>query len=140
MFDRIQDRSSQYPTFTFPLPREQGYEFILAQFAGKEVHFTPLINYQAYKENAPECLTLIYYDDLKSSKKIILMHGEFDKDSMSVEDAQFLANQIGIYYGTKDEKRLNLLETFHKCPENFDYKKLINEIENFDLTSFSKSI
>lgn len=32
--------------FLFPLPRDQGYEFIYAQFAANEIHFTPLINYQ----------------------------------------------------------------------------------------------
>lgn len=32
--------------FIFPLPRGQGYEFILSQFTENEIHYTPLISYQ----------------------------------------------------------------------------------------------
>jgi ATP synthase mitochondrial F1 complex assembly factor 1 len=35
-----------FPTFLFPLPRSQGYEFIMCQSYGKTVHFTPLLAYQ----------------------------------------------------------------------------------------------
>ena len=91
--------------FLVALPRNQGYEFIMLQFNGNEVHFTPLISYQVsnfislnnleiivltsidfniydqtHKENAPGCLTLVYYADLKDEKNIILMRGEYDKN------------------------------------------------------------
>ena len=62
----------------FPLPRKQGYEFVVVQFEGKEAHFTTLINFQAHTENAPECLTLIHYTDLAEEKGIVLMVGEYD--------------------------------------------------------------
>lgn len=68
--------------FLFPLPRKQGYEFVVVQFEGKEAHFTTLINYQAYKENAPECLTLIHYTELAKEKGIVLMVGEYDTNVM----------------------------------------------------------
>ena len=34
---------------------------------------------QAHKENAPECLTMTHYTDLKE-KGLVLMRGEYDKD------------------------------------------------------------
>jgi ATP synthase F1 complex assembly factor 1 len=34
---------------------------------------------QAHKENAPECLTMTHYIDLKE-KGLVLMRGEYDKD------------------------------------------------------------
>jgi ATP synthase F1 complex assembly factor 1 len=34
---------------------------------------------QAHKENAPECLTMTHYVDLKE-KGLVLMHGEYNKD------------------------------------------------------------
>ncbi len=68
--------------FLFPLPRKEGYEFVVVQFAGKEAHFTTLINFQAYNENAPECLTLVHYTDLADTKDIVLMVGEYDKNVM----------------------------------------------------------
>lgn len=39
-------RSKEYPLFIFPLPRSQGFEFFLLQFASNTVHFTPLLCYQ----------------------------------------------------------------------------------------------
>ena len=36
--------------FLFPLPRAQGYEFIVVQFEGKEAHFTSLINFQVFNQ------------------------------------------------------------------------------------------
>lgn len=64
--------------FLFPLPRKEGYEFIVVQFEGKEAHFTTLINYQAFTENAPECLSLVHYTELAEEKGIVLMVGEYD--------------------------------------------------------------
>ena len=52
----FQERFQEFNTFLFPLPRDQGYEFFVVQFLNQEAHFTSLINYQAHKENAPECL------------------------------------------------------------------------------------
>ena len=46
IYDKIQERAANCPVFLFPLPRNEGYEFIVAQFAGQEIHFTSLINYQ----------------------------------------------------------------------------------------------
>jgi ATP synthase F1 complex assembly factor 1 len=66
--------------FLFPLPRKQGYEFVVVQFDGNEAHLTTLINYQAYTVNAPECLTIVHYPDLAKDKGIVLMVGEFDKN------------------------------------------------------------
>ena len=48
--------------------REHTYSYLMRalilQFLGNEAHFTSLINYQAYNENAPEGVKLItcFYD------------------------------------------------------------------------------
>ncbi|RXG67865.1 ATP synthase mitochondrial F1 complex assembly factor 1, partial [Armadillidium vulgare] len=34
----------------------------------------------AYQENAPECLTMVHYTELSKEKRIVLMHGTFNKD------------------------------------------------------------
>lgn len=43
------ERSKEHPIFIIPLPRSQGYEFFLLQFASNTVHFTPLLCYQVRK-------------------------------------------------------------------------------------------
>lgn len=35
--------------FVYALPRKEGYEFFLGQWAGQELHFTSLINVQVKK-------------------------------------------------------------------------------------------
>lgn len=45
-YSLLVERSKEYPIFILPLPRSQGYEFFLLQFASNTVHFTPLLCYQ----------------------------------------------------------------------------------------------
>uniref|UniRef100_A0A182KAT8 ATP synthase mitochondrial F1 complex assembly factor 1 n=1 Tax=Anopheles christyi TaxID=43041 RepID=A0A182KAT8_9DIPT len=45
-FNLMMARAKQYPVFILPIPRSEGYEFIMLQFASNTVHFTPLLNYQ----------------------------------------------------------------------------------------------
>lgn len=45
-FEKIMARGREFPIFIFPLPRDQGYEFIMHQFHGNAVHFCPLLSYQ----------------------------------------------------------------------------------------------
>lgn len=46
VYDVLEKRSNEHPIFLVPLPRSQGFEFFMLQFAGNTVHFTPLLCYQ----------------------------------------------------------------------------------------------
>ncbi|XP_057336550.1 ATP synthase mitochondrial F1 complex assembly factor 1 [Microplitis mediator] len=133
IFDVMFEKGTEYPTFVLPLPRENGYEFILSQFSGTEVHMTPLIWYQTHQENAPECLKIIHYTDLRESKGLILMKGEFDTKSLDVQEAQCLANELQLYYTKNNPDRLKLLETFTKRPDEFKHMDLIAQLETITL-------
>lgn len=133
VYDKIYDRSLLHPTFLLALPRSEGYEFIVSQFSDHEIHFTPLISYQTHKENAPECLTITHYVDLKASRKIVLMKGELDKNILNVTEAQCLANQIQLYYGQDKERRLQIMDRFTNKPQEFKHMDLIAELESLSL-------
>ena len=45
-FNTLMENAKQHPVFIFPIPRSQGFEFIMFQFAANTVHFTPLLCYQ----------------------------------------------------------------------------------------------
>lgn len=45
-YQLLTERAKEHPLFILPLPRSQGYEFFLLQFASNTVHFTPLLCYQ----------------------------------------------------------------------------------------------
>ncbi|CAG5034225.1 unnamed protein product [Parnassius apollo] len=132
LYTTLQQKMREYPTFIFPLPRSQGYEFIMSQCYGQAVHFTPLLAFQVHKENAPECLTMVHYTEL-SDKGIILMRGEYDKNVLNGQEAQCLANQFQMYFCGKDKAKLQLLETFNKKPDSFKHMDLISELENISL-------
>ncbi|CAB3384974.1 Hypothetical predicted protein [Cloeon dipterum] len=132
-FLSILENSRTHPLFLFPLPRSNGYEFVVCQFSGNDIHFTTLINYQTHKENAPECLTLTHYTDLIDSKGIVLMRGEFDTDLLTVSEAQCLANQLQLYYGIPTESKKRLLDTFTNNPSAFKFMDLVSELENLTL-------
>lgn len=85
-FSQMKELYNVHKTFLLPLPRTNGYEFFVVQFCGNEAHFTTLINYQAFSENAPECLTLIHYTEFAESRGIVLMVGEFDKNLLVSSD------------------------------------------------------
>lgn len=131
-YSSLQQQMQQCPTFLFPLPRSQGYEFIMCQSHGHTVHFTPLLAYQVHKENAPECLTIVHYTEL-ADKGLILMRGEFDKNVLDGQEAQCLANQFQMYYSGKDTTKLQLLNTFTKNPDTFKHMDLIAQLENIGL-------
>lgn len=132
-FDKLIYKGKKYPIFLLPIPRSQGYEFIMLQFERNTVHFTPLLYYQVHKENAPECLTINHYTEFKDEKGIVLMRGEYDKNVINAKEAQCLANLMKLYYGEENPEKNKLLETFTSKPDEFKHQDLIKELESLSL-------
>lgn len=131
-FDALMARAKKHPMFIVPLPRSEGFEFFLFQFAQNTVHFTPLLCYQVHKENAPECLNIVHYTEFRD-KGIVLMRGEYDKNVINAQEAQCLANQLQLYYGQCSASKLAILEKFTLQPAAFDHKEVIDELQNLTL-------
>jgi len=132
-YNTMSERFTEFNTFLFPLPRDQGYEFIVVQFLGHEAHFTTLINYQAHKENAPECLNMVHYPELAESKGLVLMVGEYDKDVLTSTEARCLADQVELYYSRPSPSKLALMNRFTKEPTLFSHEDLIAEMNSLTL-------
>ncbi|XP_073817728.1 ATP synthase mitochondrial F1 complex assembly factor 1 [Musca autumnalis] len=131
-FESLMKRAKEHPIFLLPLPRSEGFEFIMFQFASNTVHFTPLLAYQVHAENAPECLTLVHYTEMRD-KGIILMRGEYDSNVLNGQEAQCLVNELQMFYCKDDPTKLQLLEKFTKKPDEFKHMDLIKEVENIQL-------
>lgn len=132
-YDLMMKRAKKYPVFILPIPRSQGFEFMMLQFFANTIHFTPLINYQVHKENAPECLNVAMYAELKESKGLVLMRGEYDSKVISGQEAQCLANQLQMYYSQQNESKLKLLELFTYKPDQFKHMDVIEELNNLKI-------
>lgn len=132
VFTNLMETARKHPIFIFPIPRSQGFEFMMFQFAANTVHFTPLLCYQVHKENAPECLNIVHYTEFKD-QGIVLMRGEYDSNVISAQEAQCLANQLQLYYTQNNPRKLALLENFTKKPENFNHMDVIKELETLEI-------
>ncbi|KNC25001.1 hypothetical protein FF38_11885 [Lucilia cuprina] len=131
-FNSLMERAKKHPIFLLPLPRSEGFEFIMLQFANNTVHFTPLLAYQVHAENAPECLTIVHYTEM-SDKGVILMRGEYDSKVLTAQEAQCLVNELQMFYCINDEAKQKLLDTFTNRPDEFKHMDLIKEVENIQL-------
>ncbi|XP_017039648.1 ATP synthase mitochondrial F1 complex assembly factor 1 [Drosophila ficusphila] len=131
-YESLMARAKEHPVFLIPLPRSEGFEFVMLQFAANTVHFTPLLAYQVHHENAPECLTLVHYTEVED-KGVVLMRGEYDTKVLTAQEAQCLANELQMFYLKPDEGKLSLLETFTRKPDEFKHMDLIKEVENIQL-------
>ncbi|OWF46326.1 ATP synthase mitochondrial F1 complex assembly factor 1-like [Mizuhopecten yessoensis] len=126
-YEYLMEKSRVCPVFVYPLPRQDGFEFILSQFNGKEVFFTPLIMYQTQKESALSCLTLTHFQDLQKDKGIVLMAGQYNSDILTKSEALILVKQMTMYYCQPGMERFNLVRLFNHMPEKFHYQEIISE-------------
>lgn len=128
-YKKIYENAKLFPTFIYLVPRKEGYELFVGQFLHNECHFTQLIKFQSYKENAPPCLTIIHYPELQDKKGIVLMNGQQDEEVLKIEEAQCLAHQFQLYYGQEHGERHELLKTFNKDPHKFSHMDVIKEFK-----------
>ncbi|RWS08979.1 ATP synthase mitochondrial F1 complex assembly factor 1-like protein [Dinothrombium tinctorium] len=139
-YEQIYKTSREFPLFIYPIPRpnadgtnaenDSHYEFMLGQFNGHEIYFTPLIMYQTHKENATPVMVIHHYPELQNSKNLVLMSGEYDSKMLNLLEAQCLSNQIQLYYAGEDIKKRLLLYKFNREPNCFSYIEVINEFQN----------
>ena len=55
-------------------------------------------------------------------------------------EAQFLANQVQLYYTTGDRERFALLKQFNHSPEKFNYQDLIEQLQSSSVKPKSEEI
>lgn len=155
------------------LPRSEGVEFFLLQWRAHQAAFTSLLEWQVgwtsaievarptlqlkihsrtctklqtHGENAVPYVLLNHYTDFAESKGIVLMTGDLD-DNVDLLDAQFLANEIQLYYLGNDAEfvaldrivlstvsrllfcRFELVRQFNHSPETFDYNEILTRLD-----------
>ena len=93
---------------------------------------------QAHRENAPECLGMVFYTELMETKGIVLMVGEFDNKVLDSKEAKYLADMLEIYYCKPSDSKLALLDKFTNQPTLFSHMDLINEINSIALEPEAK--
>ncbi|XP_064480014.1 ATP synthase mitochondrial F1 complex assembly factor 1-like [Ornithodoros turicata] len=129
VYERMQERGAEFPTFVFPVPRGSGYEFMLSQIQGHQCHMTPLSLYKTHGSEAPACLKILHWTDLLEERGFVLMHGEYDAAILGPAEAQCLANQHQLYYGGQELGKKVLLWNFNHEPHSFNHEDLVRELE-----------
>lgn len=52
-------------------------------------------------------------------------------------EAQFLVNQLQLYFSGSDIARTGLLQKFHRSPDEFKHMELVEQLESLDLSSLA---
>lgn len=115
------------------------------------------VGVQTLGEKASSQLILYHYQDLKQEKGLVFMTAEMDPKVMvsgpgvrvrsvearlkrvpsavfqSVHQAQCLANQVQLFYGTQRQETYRLVETFNRRPAQFKHMLVIAELEQSGL-------
>ncbi|XP_051930332.1 ATP synthase mitochondrial F1 complex assembly factor 1 [Hippocampus zosterae] len=128
-YELMSARAESCPTFLYALPREEGYEFFVGQWSAHRLHFTSLINFQTHGESAPSQMILHHFPDLREDKGIVLMTADLETKSITVPQAQCLANQVQLFYGAGGQRTFGLVETFNRWPADFKHTSVIAELE-----------
>jgi ATP synthase F1 complex assembly factor 1 len=130
--------------FILPLPRENGIEMHFMQFKFPEANvthilFTSLLEYKTHGEFARPHTTVMHFEDLVEEKGIVLMRGEIDTGQrvVGLDDARMLMIGVQKLYGAvpdteRGRNRRKLIEDFTKGAEEFDVKKLMDELNRID--------
>jgi len=133
----MQKLSVESRTFLYPLPKEQGYEFILSSWAKNRCFFTSLINYQTHGENAPWQLCLTHYPDLLDSHNIVLMTSELDATNLNVVEARFVTLLAQKFYSADDDN-YKLVHQFNHNPQNFKFMDIIKAVDQSNMSANPK--
>eukprot|EP00730_Choanoeca_flexa_P007623 TRINITY_DN12360_c0_g4_i3.p1 TRINITY_DN12360_c0_g4~~TRINITY_DN12360_c0_g4_i3.p1 ORF type:complete len:308 (+),score=90.17 TRINITY_DN12360_c0_g4_i3:96-1019(+) len=131
VYTMMHHRGQECPNFLHMLPREDGFELYLSQIDQHQCGFTPLLEFQTHQENARPSLSLSFYTELKQSKGLVFMRGEFDPDYLKPQEAQLLVNQLQIYYATPGEDNINyqLVKTMNHKPTQFDHTAVLHRFQ-----------
>ncbi|KAI0230516.1 hypothetical protein L0F63_000459 [Massospora cicadina] len=111
---------------------ENGHEFYFMQAHFHQLYFTSLLEYKTKGSQARPHLILTYYPELLETKGILLMRGELgnlpnDRVPLSLEDAKLMVYLFQQFYISGGPEKLRLVDTFNSAPNEFDYRKLLEE-------------
>ncbi|KAJ8306555.1 hypothetical protein KUTeg_017100 [Tegillarca granosa] len=86
----------------------------------------------SHKENAPVCLTVAHFPELKEEKGLVLMAGKYDGNILNKKEALSLVRQMSYYYGQKSKDRFKYVECFNHKPDSFRHEDLIGEYNDME--------
>jgi hypothetical protein len=80
-------------------------------------------------------MTVVYFDELAQSKKIVLEMGELDANHLKIEEAKFLVFLFKSYYlnSKESDEKFKLLSMFTSNPAEFKHIDLIKQIQSDNL-------
>ncbi|KAH3666006.1 hypothetical protein OGAPHI_004195 [Ogataea philodendri] len=156
-FERLHRNAIRNPTFVLPLPREDAQvegeapeagspveiHFVQWNFVGPEtthVLITSLAEYKLHKEFARPHTTVMFHQELKDEKDLILMNGQVEKDApLTLQEAQLLLLNVQRFYGGLSDnlsetgkKRVQLLEQFNSGSTEFSMDELIDLAQSME--------
>lgn len=113
----LKERSRICPMFVFPIPRQDGFITLLAQWQDNNCLFTFLEEYRQSPMTAQPWMAFAVYEDLLNSKGLALLRGDFTT-RITKEEAGNLLNQCREFYLGDGYRHV---EKFNHNPAEFDF-------------------
>jgi hypothetical protein len=95
------------------------------------IMFTLLEDYQKAidKSTLQPLLVMKYFTELANTKGLVLSRGDVETSKLTTTEAQYLINQLQIYY-SGDEKKYCIVQIFNHTPSQFDFNMVIGEFSD----------
>ncbi|KAL6054221.1 ATP synthase mitochondrial F1 complex assembly factor 1 [Balamuthia mandrillaris] len=128
-YDRLKERLAECPMFVLPIPRGEGFvtAFMQAHSAHDTINFTFLDEYKQKGSQAEPFMCMKYYTELAESKGLVLCRGDVETAMLTTVEAQYLTNQLQLYYLAEEDK-YRLVHTFNHKPQLFDYNLILDPL------------
>ncbi|PRP84562.1 hypothetical protein PROFUN_05897 [Planoprotostelium fungivorum] len=130
MWKNLLDKTSKYPTMIYPLPMDAGgHMMVFGRFdvEKKMINFTYLSTIKSLGELAAPFLVVQFFTDLQESKGLVLMKGDYQKQSVDSNQSLFLVNLWQVFL--LSPSFFPHLVQFNTEPTKFDVNKLIQTVE-----------
>ncbi|XP_004342780.1 hypothetical protein CAOG_08179 [Capsaspora owczarzaki ATCC 30864] len=146
-YRRLTSRSRRNSRFVLPVPRGEGFEWMVAEFTNASLLFTSLLDYQTHQEHASSLLSVTFFTDGVLEKHgIALQRAYADHKKLPRELAESLLRNIAHVYlapgstgavsnialarrGQGAEGLYGFVETFNQQPKQFDFNILLDELK-----------
>ena len=127
-YDSWETNARACPMFICPVPRPGGgYINLVTQYNGQQVLCSFLEQYRQNPEQAPIMLTVALYDDLKTTKGIVLLRADLTihppDGELTKNDAKYVVKFLRQFY--TDLERFRYVETFNLRSQEFDFMEML---------------
>jgi ATP synthase F1 complex assembly factor 1 len=128
IYSNLSHRLKECNMFMLPIKRQGGHFMLISQSQDNSLLFTSLENYKAKQIFADPMFIFTFFEELQSTKGLVLGRGDILHGQISREEARDLIKNFFMYYLTSDLYE-DFVQTFNYDSSRFDYGKFCKQLD-----------